>query len=544
MLRFFNCLSCHALLKSLGLALIALLLVQPLSAQPPIRIGVIAGLETIHGRDILRGAQLAVEEINAAGGVLGRKIELVVGDMKTEEDGELARRVYQDVASKVDAVVGFSRSEAVLAVLPDIPRMKKPLLITGATSLATDMVPTNYQNYKYVFRTTLNMFSWVGEMLSFAGNYVEKLVEEGILPNRKVVLVNEDLTLANLFMSLIGPRLGELGFEVVNVKKLAVGTEDLTPLMNELKGSGASIVFTFFSDPGLGALFTRAWAETKTKVAVFGINRILEDDKAVQELKGAATGYVIASFPTAVVTRDTIYLLVRAIERATWRTDADSLVKALESFNSYENAYIGAGGPYSFYPVAGFNPREKITLSTTAGNLEFDNCLPAGITTLCFKNPHDVRWGFKRLKDKPTAFDGLQLLWTQIGPLQPNGSFIRQVVDVVGSRSSWWCVWKATKCTILTAACLAAVPACVATCAAACASTYGLGCISCIIACAGAGVAVCDSAWDCWRDWGKECTLLGEVVASSVVVCPRSKGLLASGIYDTTSPSNSDKDYP
>jgi len=57
--------------------------------------------------------------------------------------------------------------------------------------------------------------------------------------------------------------------------------------------------------------------------------------------------------------------------------------------------------------------------------LEFDNCLPAGITTLCFKNPHDVRWGFTRLKDKPTAFDGLRAVWTQIGPLGADGAFDR-----------------------------------------------------------------------------------------------------------------------
>jgi branched-chain amino acid transport system substrate-binding protein len=137
-----------------GLVVAALLLLGPLTAQTQqtIKIGVVAGLEIANGRDTLRGAQLAADEINAAGGVMGRKIELVVGDMKTEGDGELARRVYQDIASRSDAVVGFFRSEAVLAVLPDIPRMKKPLLITGATSLATDQVPSNYDNYKYVFR--------------------------------------------------------------------------------------------------------------------------------------------------------------------------------------------------------------------------------------------------------------------------------------------------------------------------------------------------------------------------------------------------------
>jgi branched-chain amino acid transport system substrate-binding protein len=439
-----------------GLVVAALLLLGPLTAQTQqtIKIGVVTGLEIANGRDTLRGAQLAVEEINAAGGVLGRKIELVIGDMKTEGDGELARRVYQDVASRVDAIVGFFRSEAVLAVLPDIPRMQKPLLITGATSLATDRVPTDYQNYKYVFRPMLNTFSLVGDTLRFAGDYLYGLVERGILPNRKVFLVGEDLSSANTYMALLGPRLGELGFDVVNAKRLAIGTKDLTPLMTELKSSGASIVFTFFSDPGIAAVFTKTWAETKTKVAVFGINVLLQDDVSVRELKGAGTGYVIADFSadvpvtpktkayfatfqkkygvrpiyTAGITYDAVYLVAEAIRKANGATDANSLVKALESFDKYENAYIGAGGPYWFYPVAGFSRTEAITLKTEAGDLKFANCMSAGITELCFKNPHDVGWGFNRLKDKPTIFDGLRAVWTQIGPLGADGAFDRQLL--------------------------------------------------------------------------------------------------------------------
>jgi branched-chain amino acid transport system substrate-binding protein len=446
----------HVWLKGLGLAVVALLIVGPLTAQTQqtIKIGIAAGLEIANGRDTLRGAQLAVEEINAAGGVGGRTIELIVGDMKTEGDGELARRVYQDIAAKSDVVVGFFRSEAVLAVLPDIPRMKKPLLITGATSLATDKVPTDYNNYKYVFRPMLNTFSLVGDSLRFAGDYLSGLVEKGVLPNRKVFLVGEDLSSANTYIALLGPRLGELGFEVVNAKRLAVGTKELTPLMTELKGSGASIVFTFFSDPGLATVFTKTWAETKTKVALFGINVLLQDDLSVRELKGAGTGYVIADFSadapvtpktkayfaafqkkygvrpiyTAGLTYDTIYLVAEAVKKAGGKTDADSLIKALESFDKYENAYIGGGGPYSFYPVAGFKRDETIKLKTEAGELQFANCLSAGITELCFKNPHDVVWGFNRLKDKPTAFDGLRAVWTQIGPLGADGSFDRQLL--------------------------------------------------------------------------------------------------------------------
>lgn len=440
-------------LKGIGLAAGATLLASSFSlqAQPTIKVGVVTGLETVFGEGTRNGAQLAIDEINAAGGVKigndSRKLELVIGDIKTELDGQLTRSVYQDTASKADAVLGFFRTEAALAIIPDVPRLKKPLLITGATSLITDRVPSDYDNYKYAFRSVIiSTYALVVDILRFMGDYVFELVERGVLPNRKVVMINEDLSSGNLFMSLIGPRLGELGFDVLNQFKIAVGTKDLAPVLAQIGGTGAAIGVTFLSDPGLSTTFPATWAQAKTKIALFGINAPLQADPVVQALKGAATGYVIADFSadapvstktkdffknyqnrfkirpvyTAGTTYDSVYLLAEAIRNA-GGTEADKVVEALEKTNM-----IGAGGPISFYSRADFERTKEIKIETKAGTLTFQNTVPAGITNLTLVNPHDTKYGFKQ--GQGTAFEGVRPVHTQVGALKADNSFDRNLL--------------------------------------------------------------------------------------------------------------------
>ena len=90
-------------------ALCAALFAEPAAAQKPIRIGypvILSGPGALIGEPSLKGAQMFVEEIDAKGGVLGRKIELVVRDTKGNADE--AVRVARDLILRenVDFLVG------------------------------------------------------------------------------------------------------------------------------------------------------------------------------------------------------------------------------------------------------------------------------------------------------------------------------------------------------------------------------------------------------------------------------------------------------
>ena len=75
----------NILTRLAGIALLAgaAVLTQPVFAQQPIKIGVInpfSGPLALYGGEMTRGFELAVDQANAAGGLLGRKIEIVRGD--------------------------------------------------------------------------------------------------------------------------------------------------------------------------------------------------------------------------------------------------------------------------------------------------------------------------------------------------------------------------------------------------------------------------------------------------------------------------------
>src|ERR1700753_3402614 len=111
---------------------------SPASAQSsdPIKIGVIAEVQSIAGAATPGGAQIAADEINAKGGILGRKIEIVSSDNKIPSSDSV--RAFQRAVSddKVSAVIASYISEVVIALEPWAARLHMPLITPGAASNA------------------------------------------------------------------------------------------------------------------------------------------------------------------------------------------------------------------------------------------------------------------------------------------------------------------------------------------------------------------------------------------------------------------------
>jgi branched-chain amino acid transport system substrate-binding protein len=121
--------------KSLSCALLLLSMVfvaaMPAAAQETIKIGMYADLSAGSaqwGNDALKGAKLMVKEANAAGGVLGKKIELIAYDCKMSPTEGV--KVYSRLAreDKVSAVYGSLISNIGLAVSPVAEQIKVPVV--------------------------------------------------------------------------------------------------------------------------------------------------------------------------------------------------------------------------------------------------------------------------------------------------------------------------------------------------------------------------------------------------------------------------------
>ncbi len=120
---------------SLKLAAIAgLLAIGAAQAAEPVKIGIpvgLSGANSVVAPSVVQAAKLAAEEINAKGGILGRKIELVVADDLSGADG--AVKAYNSLIfqQKVDAIITMETSAARNAGLPVVARGKTPFIYTS-----------------------------------------------------------------------------------------------------------------------------------------------------------------------------------------------------------------------------------------------------------------------------------------------------------------------------------------------------------------------------------------------------------------------------
>ncbi|CAG9184604.1 substrate-binding protein [Cupriavidus pampae] len=115
-------------------AIAAVLLTSQAYAADPIRIGVAVGLSganSVVAPAVVQSSQLAVEEINAAGGILGRKVELEIVDDASGAVG--AQKAFDTLVfqKKVSAVIAMETSAARNAALPVINKGKVPYIYTS-----------------------------------------------------------------------------------------------------------------------------------------------------------------------------------------------------------------------------------------------------------------------------------------------------------------------------------------------------------------------------------------------------------------------------
>ena len=126
------------------------------AADKPVKIGfvyIMSGPAATYGQFAKQGAELAMDEINKAGGIDGRKVEGLFEDDTGKSDvgiRVIRKLVYEN---EVDAVMGIDSSGVASAVAPVMKELKTPLIITHAA--VPDVTGTNCN--RYVFRIDLNI---------------------------------------------------------------------------------------------------------------------------------------------------------------------------------------------------------------------------------------------------------------------------------------------------------------------------------------------------------------------------------------------------
>jgi len=127
----------HRRMVRLALGALAALVPIAATAQDSIKIGVtqpLTGAFAASGNYVANGAGIAADAINAAGGVLGKKIELIVEDNKSNPTEAVATAEKLIVKDQVPVMMGAWGSTLTLAIMPKLEEYKVPMLVETSSS--------------------------------------------------------------------------------------------------------------------------------------------------------------------------------------------------------------------------------------------------------------------------------------------------------------------------------------------------------------------------------------------------------------------------
>ncbi|HXP76579.1 MAG TPA: ABC transporter substrate-binding protein [Stellaceae bacterium] len=331
--------------------------------KEPIKIGVISEAQAVAGSSIPMGAQIAADEINAAGGVDGRKIEIVSYDNHSSSAESV--RAFQRAVNEdhVNAVLASYISEVVLALEPWAGRLKTVMITPGAASdVITQNIAKDYEHNKYTFDGYLTSTS-IAQLVCDAAK--DLLVDD--LKMKTAVIMSEDAAWTTPLDASYESCLPKAGLKLLDHIRVSPDTTDFTPIFNKIEGLKPDVIITGISH--VGTQPTAQWKSQQVPIPMFGVSSQATNSTFWKDTNGATEGvlYNAVSGPDVAVTAktlpfvaafqkrfgnfpsycgytayDEVYYLADAIHRA-GSTDADKLVDALE-----QTDWVGTIGRVQF----------------------------------------------------------------------------------------------------------------------------------------------------------------------------------------------------
>jgi branched-chain amino acid transport system substrate-binding protein len=206
-------------------------------AAAPIKIGAlfaVTGPASFLGEPERNSAQMVVDEINKAGGVNGRQLELITYDTGGDATKavQLANKLIKN--DHVVAIIGPSTTGDTMAVIPVVERANIPLVACAAGIKITD--PTK----KWVFKTAQN------DSLAVARIY-EQLKKE---KKNKVAILTVSDSFGSSGREQLKSQAARYGMEIVADDTYGPKDTDMTAQLTKIRGSKAQAVICWGTNPG------------------------------------------------------------------------------------------------------------------------------------------------------------------------------------------------------------------------------------------------------------------------------------------------------
>ncbi len=265
-------------------ALLSSLCGLPAAAADTIKIGLVSeitGPNAEAGSYTVNGAKLALDEINKAGGVLGKQIELVIEDNQSTNPGTVLAISKLAGEGDLPAMIGPIRSTQITAASPTIAKAGIPTMIGG-----TDPALTKVNN-RWVFRCRPN------------DSYSSRVIADFGVNNLKLkkwAIIHSTDAFGSGGMNALKDALKALGIEPVLIQGYTNNQQDFTPIVLAVKKAGADVIGSYITNSQDLGIFAKQLRQLGVTATWIGSASIVTD--TAMKLAGDALHgtYGIADF--------------------------------------------------------------------------------------------------------------------------------------------------------------------------------------------------------------------------------------------------------
>jgi branched-chain amino acid transport system substrate-binding protein len=249
-------------------------------AAPPIKIGAlfsVSGPASFLGEPERNTAQMMVDEINKAGGIKGRKLELIVYD--TQADATKAKMGVNKLIKddKVVAIIGPSTTGESIAVIDDVEKAQIPLISCAAGIKITDPVK------KWVFKTAQNDVLAVSRIYTY--------MKEQKISKVAIITVSDGFGASG--REQLKLKADEFGMQIISDETYGPKDVDMTAQLTKIRGSEAQAIICWGTNPG-PAVVARNAKQLGIKVPLF-MSHGVSSKRFIELAEDGAEGIILPS---------------------------------------------------------------------------------------------------------------------------------------------------------------------------------------------------------------------------------------------------------